>query len=51
MIHEFAEAELVNREDDMGLPGLRQAKMSYAPIDFARKFRIRQIGWNAVEGV
>ena len=51
LIHEFAEAELVNREDDMGLPGLRQAKMSYAPIDFARKFRIRQIGWNAVEGV
>lgn len=43
LIHEFADAEIVNREDDMGLPGLRQAKMSYAPIDFARKFRIRQL--------
>lgn len=43
LIHEFPEAELVNREDDMGLPGLRQAKMSYAPVDFAKKFRIRQI--------
>lgn len=43
LIHEFPEAELVNREDDMGLPGLRQAKMSYAPIGFAKKFRIRQL--------
>lgn len=43
LIHEFEEAELVNREDDMGLPGLRQAKMSYAPMDFAKKFRIRQL--------
>lgn len=43
LIHEFEGAEIVNREDDMGLPGLRQAKMSYAPMDFARKYRIRQI--------
>lgn len=43
LIHEFPEAEIVNREDDMGLPGLRHAKMSYDPIGFARKFRIRQI--------
>lgn len=43
LIHEFPDAELVNREDDMGLPGLRQAKMSYAPIGFAKKYRIRQI--------
>lgn len=43
LIHEFPEAVLVNREDDMGLPGLRQAKMSYAPCAFAKKYRIRQI--------
>lgn len=43
LIHEFPEAELVNREDDMGLPGLRQAKMSYAPVGFANKFRIKQL--------
>lgn len=42
LIHEFPEAEIVNREDDMGLPGLRQAKMSYAPMGFAKKFRIEQ---------
>ncbi len=42
LIHEFPDAELVNREDDLGLPGLRRAKESYDPIGFARKFRITQ---------
>lgn len=43
LLHEFPDAKLVNREDDMGLPGLRRAKMSYAPIGFAKKYRITQI--------
>lgn len=42
LIHEFPEAKLVNREDDMGLEGLRRAKMSYNPVDFARKYMVRQ---------
>ena len=33
----------MNREDDMGLEGLRKAKMSYNPIAFARKYSVTQI--------
>ncbi len=42
LIHEFPEAELVNREDDVGLSGLRQSKMSYNPIMFARRYKLYQ---------
>ena len=42
LIHEFPDAKLVNREDDVGLPGLRKSKMSYHPIGFARKFIVEQ---------
>lgn len=42
LIHEFPDAVLVNREDDVGLPGLRKSKMSYNPIGFARKFMVEQ---------
>jgi hypothetical protein len=31
--------EQVNREQDLGDPGLRQAKESYRPVDFVRKYR------------
>lgn len=39
--HEFAHTEFVNREEDMGIPGLRQAKESYNPDHFAEKFDAR----------
>ena len=40
LLNAFEDAELVNREDDMGLEGLRQAKERYNPVGFARKYRV-----------
>ena len=45
LVHEFPTARLVNREDDLGLSGLRHAKESYCPMDYARKYRLTQIDY------
>ncbi len=39
-MHEFADTLFVNREEDLGIPGLRQAKMEYHPDHFAEKYNV-----------
>ncbi|MBN1670371.1 MAG: DUF2156 domain-containing protein [Kiritimatiellae bacterium] len=39
-LHALAEFEFVNREQDLGIPGLRQAKESYHPHCLVKKFSV-----------
>ncbi len=40
LLREFSDTEFVNREEDIGLPGLRQAKLEYHPDHFAEKYTV-----------
>ncbi len=42
LVQTYPEVTLVNREDDIGLPGLRKSKESYEPIRLEHKYMVHE---------
>jgi len=42
LVHDAQDCTYVNREQDLGIPGLRNSKTSYNPVRFIKKYRIKE---------
>ena len=51
VLHECEDVELINREEDMGVEGMRKAKRSYNPMKMIEKHLISTRDLTNVKGV